>query len=95
MKKLIILLVSVFALFLISCKKKGVCTCKDGSVTTKIYYEEMTPSDKRALKRACNDDSDAKVVKTEYTDGNSTTTVEQEEEVSDFDNCEWSRTGKD
>lgn len=94
MKKLVIISLSVFALAMASCaNKKGVCTCTDGDETTKTYYEDMTASEKKFMKRSCNGDNDTRIDKLEVSGGGLSGTSDVDEDFNEK-NCEWSRTGK-
>jgi major membrane immunogen (membrane-anchored lipoprotein) len=94
MKKISLLLALVLSITLLSCKKKGVCTCKDGSTTNTTYYEDLTSAEKKTYKRTCNGDSDGKIVKTEYSNGGITITDSDSEDINLDGSCEWSRKGE-
>lgn len=80
-------------LTLVSCKRKGVCTCVDDGKTTKTYYEDMSYSEKKSSKRICNGDSDAYITKTEASGGDLTYTNDNNYQLKSS-NCEWSKDGE-
>ncbi len=84
------MLVAAAAIAMVSCKGKGVCVCTENNTTSKTYYEELSSSERRAIKKGCNGDSDGKITKEESTTGG--ITVSDDDDVSlNSKNCKWER----